>query len=89
MSAENHHLSRITVANAQGYTKPPLLDFFMNRYTVAYAAEIEHFVACLNSGQTPRTSGYDGLMSLALAEAALESARTGQAVRPADLLSRS
>jgi len=28
-------------------------------------------------------------MSLALAEAALESARTGQAVKPADLLRRS
>ena len=47
------------------------------------------FLSCLNSGQIPRTSGYDGLMSLALAEAALESARTGQAVKPADLLRRS
>jgi myo-inositol 2-dehydrogenase/D-chiro-inositol 1-dehydrogenase len=89
VAADNHHQSRVTLANGTGYTRPPLLDFFMTRYIAAYAAEIEHFVACLNSGQTPRTSGYDGLMSLALAEAALESARTGQAVRPADLLSRS
>ena len=89
VAADNHHQSRVTLANGAGYTRPPLLDFFMTRYIAAYAAEIEHFVACLNSGQTPRTSGYDGLMSLALAEAALESARTGQAVRPADLLSRS
>ena len=86
VSAENHHLSRITVANAQGYTKPPLLDFFMNRYIVAYAAEIEHFVNCVSNGSQPRTSGHDGLMSLALAEAALESVRTGSAVNPKDLL---
>ena len=89
VSTDNHHQSRVTVANGTGYTRPPLLDFFMTRYIAAYAAEIEHFVSCLNSGQTPRTSGYDGLMSLALAEAALESARTGQAVKPADLLRHS
>jgi myo-inositol 2-dehydrogenase/D-chiro-inositol 1-dehydrogenase len=86
--ADNHHQSRVTLANGAGYTRPPLLDFFMTRYIAAYAAEIEHFVTCLNTGQAPRTSGYDGLMSLALAEAAAESARTGEAVRPADLLRR-
>jgi myo-inositol 2-dehydrogenase/D-chiro-inositol 1-dehydrogenase len=89
VAADNHHQSRVTLANGAGYTRPPLLDFFMTRYIAAYAAEIEHFMVCLNTGQAPRTSGYDGLMSLALAEAALESARTGQAVRPANLLSRS
>ena len=87
VAVDNHHQSRINVANAQGYTKPPLLDFFMSRYVAAYSAEIEHFVECLASGSQPRTDGYDGLMSLALAEAALESVRTGSAVNPKDLLS--
>jgi myo-inositol 2-dehydrogenase/D-chiro-inositol 1-dehydrogenase len=89
VTADNHHQSRVTLANGAGYTRPPLLDFFMTRYIAAYAAEIEHFVTCLNTEQAPRTSGHDGLMSLALAEAAAESARTGEAVRPADLLRRS
>jgi myo-inositol 2-dehydrogenase/D-chiro-inositol 1-dehydrogenase len=87
VAVDNHHQSRINVANAQGYTKPPLLDFFMSRYVAAYSAEIEHFVECLASGSQPHTDGYDGLMSLALAEAALESVRTGSAVNPKDLLS--
>ena len=86
VSAENHHQSRITVATTHGYTRPPLLDFFMNRYIAAYAAEIEHFVDCISSGTQPRTGGHDGLMSLALAEAALESVRTGSAVNPKDML---
>ena len=59
----------------------------MNRYIAAYAAEIEHFVNCVSNGSQPRTGGHDGLMSLALAEAALESVRTGSAVNPKDLLS--
>tara|TARA_B100000768_G_scaffold175917_1_gene187952 strand:- start:2942 stop:3952 length:1011 start_codon:yes stop_codon:yes gene_type:complete len=86
VTADNHHQSRITLANGAGYTRPPLLDFFMNRYIAAYAAEIGHFVECVTTGSQPRTSGYDGLMSIALAEAALESVRTGAAVRPANIL---
>ena len=88
VAADNHHQSRITVANGHGYTRPPLLDFFMTRYIVAYGAEIKHFVDCVANRAQPRTSGYDGLMSIALAEAALESVRTGAAVRPVDILNR-
>ena len=88
VAADNHHQSRITVANGHGYTRPPLLDFFMTRYIVAYDAEINHFVDCVANRAQPRTSGHDGLMSIALAEAALESVRTGAAVRPVDILNR-
>ena len=88
VAADNHHQSRITVANGHGYTRPPLLDFFMTRYIVAYDAEIIHFVDCVANRAHPRTSGHDGLMSIALAEAALESVRTGAAVRPVDILNR-
>ena len=88
VAADNHHQSRITVANGHGYTRPPLLDFFMTRYIVAYDTEIKHFVDCVANRAQPRTSGHDGLMSIALAEAALESVRTGAAVRPVDILNR-
>jgi len=88
VAADNHHQSRVTIANGNGYTRPPLLDFFMSRYVEAYASEIKHFVDCVTNHAQPRTSGHDGLMSIALAEAALESALTGTAVRPADILNR-
>ena len=88
VAADNHHQSRVTIANVNGYTRPPLLDFFMSRYIKAYASEIKHFVDCVTNGARPRTSGHDGLMSIALAEAALESVRTGTAIRPADILNR-
>ncbi len=86
LSAGNHHQSRVTQANAQGYSQPPLQDFFMTRYQAAYAAEITAFVEALAGGQAPAPSGNDGLLALALAEAALQSVKTGTAVKVADVV---
>ncbi len=47
VSAENQRPVSIEVATAAGYTRPPLHDFFMTRYTEAYAAEIAQFIAAL------------------------------------------
>lgn len=81
VSAENHRESRIEIANGAGYTRPPLLNFFMSRYTAAYANEIKAFVAAVSEGARTPTTGFDGLKALELADAALKSAETGNAVR--------
>ena len=81
VSAENHREANIEIANDGGYTRPPLLNFFMIRYIAAYANEIAAFVAAVAEGAATPTTGLDGLRALELAEAALASARTGQAVR--------
>ncbi len=81
VSAGNHHQSRVTVANAQGYTQPPLLDFFMSRYIPAYSAEIREFVSAVNEKRAPAVTGIDGLRALELAEAALESVRNSTVVQ--------
>jgi myo-inositol 2-dehydrogenase/D-chiro-inositol 1-dehydrogenase len=60
--------------------KDPVLHFFIERYTDAYAAEIDHFVTCLADRTTPIASFADGLAALRLADAALESMRTGRVV---------
>jgi len=73
ISAENHRESSIEIANAQGYTRPPLLDFFMTRYIDAYANEISAFVKAVRDSSQPPTTGDDGLKALLLAEAALTS----------------
>ena len=59
----------------------PVLHFFIERYTPAYLAEIDHFVDCVEQGTAPRVSYRDGREALRLADAALESMRTGQTVR--------
>jgi myo-inositol 2-dehydrogenase/D-chiro-inositol 1-dehydrogenase len=86
VAAENQRPVAIELANADGFTRPPLHDFFMTRYTEAYAAEIAAFVAAIRSGDAPKPDGRDGLLSLAIAEAALRSVREGRPVRPDALL---
>ncbi len=68
--AENHRPNSVEIAGAHGYTRPPLEDFFMTRYTQAYALEIAAFVAAVRQGTPPSPTGEDGLAALLLAEAA-------------------
>lgn len=81
VSAENHRESRIEIANGAGYTRPPLLNFFMSRYTAAYANEIAAFVSAVANKTPTPTTGFDGLKALELADAALKSAETGQTIK--------
>lgn len=86
VAAENHREANIQVANGQGYTRPPLLNFFMQRYARAYANEIAAFVAAVAEGAETATTGQDGLMALALAEAALKSVQEARAVKLSEIL---
>jgi myo-inositol 2-dehydrogenase / D-chiro-inositol 1-dehydrogenase len=80
VSAENQRPVSIELANASGYLRPPLHDFFMTRYVAAYAAEIAAFVEVVRGARSPSPSGEDGLRALLLAEAAARSVREGRAV---------
>ena len=81
VAAENQRPVSIEVANEKGYTRPPLHDFFMTRYTEAYANEIAAFIAAMSAGRKASPGGADGLAALRLADAALLSAREGRTVR--------
>jgi myo-inositol 2-dehydrogenase/D-chiro-inositol 1-dehydrogenase len=87
VSAANTHEARIRIATSEGFAEPPLLNFFMTRYTQAYANEIAVFVDAVNGGKTPPATGEDGLRALALADAALKSVAEGRAVAVSDILS--
>ncbi|MEO0944022.1 MAG: inositol 2-dehydrogenase [Pseudomonadota bacterium] len=85
-SAGNAHEARVEVATTDGYTRPPLLDFFMQRYEGAYRAEIRAFVEAIQQKQTPPATGHDGLMALVLAEAANRSVAEGRLIAVAEVL---
>lgn len=85
VSAKNTHEARIEVAGPSGYQSPPLLNFFMERYTDAYAAEIAAFVNAVQTGSEPPTTGLDGLEALRLAEAALRSVNERHTIRVSDI----
>lgn len=86
VSAENQRPVSIEIATADGYLRPPLHDFFMTRYTEAYAAEMTSFIETIAKGSAPVPSGEDGLAALALADAAVRSVREGRAVKVAEVL---
>ena len=86
VSAENHGENRITLADKDGFHSAPLLNFFMSRYTAAYANEINAFVGSVTTGAATPTTGHDGLMALALAEAALKSVAEGRLVKVSEVL---
>lgn len=86
VSAENQRPVSIEVATATGYTRPPLHDFFMTRYTEAYAAEIASFIAALSGKGKAEPSGEDGLIALALADAAVKSVAEGRTVKLSEVL---
>ena len=80
VAAENQRPVSIELANARGYTRPPLHDFFMTRYTQAYANEIASFITALTEKRAASPSGQDGLMALKLADAAVQSVKEARAI---------
>ncbi len=72
-SAHNPSVTTLEIADADGYRRPPLFDFFMERYMASYEAELVRFVEAIAAGRPCDPSGADGLAALVLAEAAVRS----------------
>jgi myo-inositol 2-dehydrogenase/D-chiro-inositol 1-dehydrogenase len=81
VSAENQRAVSIEIANGDGYTRPPLHDFFMTRYIEAYANEIASFISAIEKGTAITPTGTDGLKALILADAAVQSVKEKKQIR--------
>ena len=82
LSVGNQHSTSVRLSNAtQTEAAPEYLNFFLDRYTPAYRAELDHLITGMEQGSQPTPGFADGREALALADAALESLRTGQMVR--------
>jgi predicted dehydrogenase len=53
---------------------------FVRRFAKAYRAQIEDFFLCVQHDRVPRAGGEDAMAAIEIAEAATESARSGQPV---------
>lgn len=58
----------------------PLLNFFIDRYADAFAAEISAFVDAVENGTPPEVGFEDGRQALILAEAAIRSVAEGRSI---------
>ncbi|MHB2167861.1 inositol 2-dehydrogenase [Alsobacter sp. R-9] len=81
LRAGNVHETTVEIATGAGFRADPVQNFFLERYAAAYRAELDAFIASVRDRKSPAPSGEDGLRAQILADAATESARTGQTVR--------
>jgi myo-inositol 2-dehydrogenase/D-chiro-inositol 1-dehydrogenase len=81
LRAGNQMATSVEKADGGGFTTEPALPFFLQRYAAAYRAELDAFVTALRTGTIPAPNGEDGLRALELADAATQSAKTGEMVR--------
>jgi myo-inositol 2-dehydrogenase/D-chiro-inositol 1-dehydrogenase len=82
LSVGNQHPTSVRLSNGtQTEAAPEYLNFFLDRYTPAYRAELDHLITAMEQRDQPNPGFADGREALALADAALESLQTGQTVR--------
>jgi len=77
LSAENMLENTVELANGAGFQRAPTLNFFLERYDLAYKIELQHFVDAVLAGTPMNPTGIDGLKAQLLADAATESAMDG------------
>jgi myo-inositol 2-dehydrogenase/D-chiro-inositol 1-dehydrogenase len=80
LQAENMLENTVVKSTTAGVASAKPTYFFLERYMPAYAVEWEAFVAAMLDGAPMPVTLEDGIAALAMAEAATESAKSGQAV---------
>ena len=86
LQAQNMLENTVVKSTTAGVTGAKPTYFFLERYMPAYAAEWAAFVTAVNSGAPLPVTLEDGVAALAMAEAATQSARSGQPVALASVL---
>jgi len=80
LRADNIRETTVEFAGADGFVGDKALNFFLERYAGAYRAELDAFIAAVQSGAAPSPSGEDGLKANLLADAAYLSWRSKQRI---------
>jgi myo-inositol 2-dehydrogenase/D-chiro-inositol 1-dehydrogenase len=72
-SSDNTHRFNSVLATDEGFRRPPLEDFFLERYARSYLDQWAAFVDMVTSGGPSPASGADGRAPLVIGMAALRS----------------
>ncbi len=81
IQGDNWYLKEVTVSNASGVGRGPLMNFFMDRYLASYQAELTAFVQCVANDTPVPVTGSDGRAPVVLALAAMKSYKENRPVR--------
>lgn len=89
VNADNNYPDNHNYYSKDGVHKSLPLNFFMDRYTEAYAAEIKAFCSALTNNTQPPVGGMDGLIAVAIAIAAKKSYVENRPVKMSEVLNGS
>jgi myo-inositol 2-dehydrogenase/D-chiro-inositol 1-dehydrogenase len=78
LRAGNRMPTSVEISNGAAISTDKPLYFFVERYSESYAAELDHFVDCIQTGREPDVGAQDGRRAMILCEAALASAKSGR-----------
>ncbi|MBI9101343.1 MAG: inositol 2-dehydrogenase [Spirochaetales bacterium] len=81
----NDALSTAVISNETGVTSEKPLHFFLERYMGAYSEEKVQFFDAIRNNKKPPVGGYDGLVSVVIAEAAKRSAQENRPVKISEI----
>ena len=83
--ADNPKATTTGRADGAGHHAPPLPEFFIERYTESYLAELRAFVRCVIDDTVPPVTGADGRAPVVLGLAAKRSLAEGRVVRLSEM----
>lgn len=78
LQAGNRRPTSVEISDAKAVSRDKPHHFFVERYAESYAAEIDHFITCVETGRKPDVTASDGRKAMILCEAALASAKSGR-----------
>jgi myo-inositol 2-dehydrogenase/D-chiro-inositol 1-dehydrogenase len=81
VTADNNYPNTARISDGQRVHRDLPLNFFMERYTESYVAEIKAFVECILNDTAPPVSGLDGRIPVVMGYAAKMSVKKGRPVR--------
>jgi len=81
VAANNQTPTTVSISDTSGVTGDKPLHFFLERYAAAYKAEVEHFRDVVLGKAKPIVGIHDGEAALRLADAALESTKSGKLIK--------
>lgn len=78
LRAANRTPTSVELSSGTAISTDKPLYFFTERYQESYAAELDHFLDCIEKGERPVVGADDGRKAMILCEAALASAKSGR-----------
>ncbi len=82
--ADNNFPNTAVISDAARVHRDLPLNFFMERYTESYVAELQAFLECIRRDTPPPVTGLDGRIAVVMGYAAWESYREGRPINLVD-----